>query len=468
MTTHIASEPTRSAFKRTDIVDRTVLPGEPGWDAARQAWNLAVDQQPLAVVFPESTRDVATAVKVAASLGASVVAQGTGHGATAYSSLTNTVLIRTMRLQHVAVDPNARTGGVCRIASGALWGDVGAAAAPFGLAGLGGSSPDVGVVGYTLGGGIGWLSRPFGLACNAVRSIELVTASGDIEVVDARRHPDWFWAMRGGGGGIGVVTALEFELKSVPGVLGGTLAWPAEHGPALLAAWLEWTAQLDDSISSIIRFLHLPDIAGIPAPFRGRRMLTIGIAAIGDLDAAASQVHRMRQLVSPELDTVAPMGSAGLSRLHGDPETPTAGMSHHTLLGGLDEAALESFLEVAGADSQSALVSAEIRHLGGALATAPAGAGALSHIEAPYVLNAVGLAVDRESAHRTYEELGAVVDAMAPWSDGAYLNFVERPGQIAFSDQTAARLSAIKAAADPAGVFQTRVGTSGQPSVPAA
>lgn len=359
-------------------IDGPVLfPGDDGWDGARQAWNLAVEQRPAAVVFPRSTGDVVAAVRMAEDAGATIVTQGTGHGAATHGPLDGRILVRTTNLRDLHI-----AGGTCRVGAGALWGEVAVAAGRYGLSGLAGSSTDVGVVGYTLGGGIGWLSRRYGLASNVVRRIEMVTADGHVRLVDDRHDPDLFWALRGGGGGLGIVTALGFDLFPVASVYAGTLAWDAIHAPVVLAAFREWTATLPEEATSIVRFLDLPPIPEVPEPFRGTRMMTLGAAVIGGAEHGARLVDPMRRIAPLAGDTFAMMPAADLRHLHGDPEGPTPGLAHHTLLAGLPDAALDALVGVAGVDTPAPLISVEVRHLGGALATATGTAKRLAAIKA--------------------------------------------------------------------------------------
>lgn len=451
MTTITHPQTLSSRLASSGLGAKALVPGDLGWDAARQAWNLAVDQRPAAVVFPEDIADVVATVRTARSIGASVVVQGTGHGAASYDDLSNTILIRTTRLRAIDI-----RDGVCTVQAGTLWGEVAQEAAPHGMAPLAGSSPDVGVVGYSLGGGIGWLSRKFGLAANAIRHIDVVTADGEQRRVDHAQDPELFWALRGGGGGFGIVTGIAFDLMPVSTVYGGTLAWDAEHAPALFRAWAEWTSSLDDSITSIIRFLNLPPIPEVPEPFRGRRVVTFGAVGVGDPDHAADEIGKMRGVAAPVMDAFEPMPVTALVRLHGDPEGPTPGMSHHALLSGLPEPAIDALVAQAGADSGSKLVSAEIRHLGGALAQPAHGGGVLSHIAAPYSLMGVGMAADPEQHSESHRELGTMIDAFGPWTAGAYLNFSERSTDSPFDSGTSAALAAIRSQIDPTGMFRLR------------
>ena len=199
-----------------------LLPGDPAWDAARQAWSLSVDQQPAAVTLPTSPQDVVDVVRFARWHGLRVAAQSTGHNAAPLGSLADTILIKTERMRRVSIDPVAR---IARVEAGVVWLEVVEAAARHGLAALAGSSPDVGVVGYTIGGGMSWLGRAYGLSANNVEAIEVVTADGRLVRADACTETDLFWALRGGGS-FGVVTAIELRLFPVTEVYAGLLATP--------------------------------------------------------------------------------------------------------------------------------------------------------------------------------------------------------------------------------------------------
>ena len=194
------------------LIGDIVAPGQPDWDLARRAWNLTVDQRPALVALPANADDVRAVVEFAADAGLKVAPQGTGHNAAAIPSLEDTILISTQRMRGVEIDAAAQTA---RVQAGTLWLEVTEAATPHGLFPLSGSSPDVGVVGYTLGGGLSWLGRKHGLAANHVTAIDVVTPDGRLLRATADEHPDLFWALRGGGGNYGVVTAMEFRLFDV-------------------------------------------------------------------------------------------------------------------------------------------------------------------------------------------------------------------------------------------------------------
>src|SRR5262252_3531701 len=229
-----------------------LTPGDPGWDDARRAWNLAVDQHPTAVAIPRTAHDVVAAVAFAREHGLRVAAQGTGHHAAPLGPLAGTVLIKTHAMRGISIDP---IGRIARVEAGARWQEVADAAAGHGLAGLAGFAPELGVVGHVLGGGLSWLGRCYGLAANNVEAFELVTADGELVRADAVSEPDLFWALRGGGGSFGVVTAIELRLFPVTEVYAGLLYWPAEAGSAVLHVWRKLTEDYPpDEFTTTLRF----------------------------------------------------------------------------------------------------------------------------------------------------------------------------------------------------------------------
>ena len=295
-----------------------VTPADPGWDDARRAWNLAVNQRPAAVAMPRDAGEVAAAVAHARAAGLRVAVQGTGHGAGPRRDLQGALLINTSRMRGASVDPASRSA---RAEAGAQWRDVVPLAAEHGLAALQGSAPDVGVVGYTLGGGAGWLGRRYGLAANAVTAIELVTAAGEPVRADAETEPDLFWALRGGGGNFGVVTALEFRLYPVDSLNAGWLVWPWEETRRVLGRWSEWVETVPDEVSSVGRIMQLPDLPDLPEVVRGRRLVVVDAAILADEGEAARLLAPLREL-GPELDTFAQVPATALSELHMDPPEP--------------------------------------------------------------------------------------------------------------------------------------------------
>src|SRR5215831_10352523 len=253
---------------------KVVVAGQAGYDQARQAWNLAVDERPRVVVVAQSASDAVKAVQFARAHGMRIAPQGTGHGAAPLEPLDGVMLLRTTPMRQVGIDPATRTA---RAEAGAVWQDVTVPAAEHGLAALAGSSPNVGVTGYTLAGGLGWLARRHGLAANSVTAAELVTPGGDLVRTDAGHEPDLFWAVRGGGG-VGVVTALEMRLYPIPELYAGDLFFPIKRAAEVLDTWREWTATVPDEVTSLGHILRLPPLPELPEPLRGRAFAVIEAA----------------------------------------------------------------------------------------------------------------------------------------------------------------------------------------------
>src|SRR5947208_4585146 len=355
-----------------------VTPEDSDWNEARLAWNLAVDQRPAAVAIPETVDDIAQVVRYARANGLRVAGQSTGHNAHPLAEgLEHTVLVKTHRMREVQIDPVAR---VARVEAGALWMDVTHPAGDHGLAPLAGSSPDVGVAGYVLGGGISWLGRKYGLAANSVVAIELVNAEGDLVRASADENADLFWALRGGGGSFGIVTAIELELFPVKELYAGWLIFPMERAEEVLNAWRDWVDTVPDEVTSVGRLLQIPPLPDVPEPLRGRRLVVVEAAMIMD-EAQASRLLKPLRKLGPEMDTFATIPASGLQELHMDPPHPVPGIGDHMLLRDLTRAGIEKAVEVAGANSASPLLSVEFRHLEGALARPEPGHGATAALE---------------------------------------------------------------------------------------
>jgi FAD/FMN-containing dehydrogenase len=437
-----------------DFLDGEVFtPADPEWNEARLAWNLAADQQPVGVVYAESEADVVAVVEHARDNGLHVTTQGTGHFANTLASFDDTILLKTSRLRDVEIDPVGRTA---RVGAGVLWEEVSLAAAEHGLAALAGSSPDVGVVGYTLGGGLGWLARRYGLAANSVVAVELVTADGRRVRADADNDPNLFWAVRGGGGSFGIVTAIEFALYPVAEVYAGILFFPFERSAEILNAWREWTEDTPRELTSAGRLLQFPPIPDIPEPLRGQSFVVVEAAYIGSEADGAALLQPLREL-GPVMDTFAVIPSEDLRHLHMDPPEPVPGVGDGMNLDELTPETVNALVAVAGPGSGSPLISVELRQLGGAVAEASPDHGAVGAIDAAFALFAVGMAVSPEAVEAIEERVAALETALGPWKAGrGYFNFSDTPqeGESLYPPDTYRALQWVKAAYDPAELFQ--------------
>jgi hypothetical protein len=441
-------------FAQLSIDGRIATPDDPDWEEARQAWNLVADPRPAAVAFVEGADDVAAVLRFAKHHELRVLGQGTGHGAVAVGPVEDTIVIKTERMRGVQIDADALTA---RVEAGVLAMELAAAAQRDGLCSMPGSSPNVGVIGFSLGGGLSWVGRRHGFACNRVDAIELVTADGEAKRVDADNDADLFWALRGGGGSYAIVTALHVRLLPIAEVYGGIVIYPAEVGADAIRAYRDWAAEAPDEVTSVVRFLRPPPVPDVPEALRDVPLLTIDGAFIGSQEEGEPLMAPLRELGEPLLDTFAQMPVERLSRIHMDPEPPVPGLTHHSNMRELPDEAIEAFVGVSGPESDSPLLLGELRHLGGALRRPTEGSGALSHIDAEFALFGAGLPMTPELGAAIDTHLDLLVETMRPWAaDGGYFNFVERPCDIEriFDADTCARLAEVKRTYDPDAVIR--------------
>jgi hypothetical protein len=444
-----------SDFSKVSIAGRVATPAGADWDEARQAWNLAADQHPSAVAFAEGVDDVVEVIRFAGERGLKVAGQGTGHGAGALGPLEDTILIKTARMRGIDIDAEAQAA---RVEAGVWSLELGGAAHANGLCFLPGSSPDVGVIGYTLGGGLSWLGRRYGFACNRVIAIELVTAGGENRRVDAENDPDLFWALRGGGGGYAIVTALHLALLPIAELYAGALVLPAELGAEAVRAYRDWAATVPDEVTSIVRFLRLPPLPDVPEPLRDRPLLTIGAACIGSQAEGEKLIAPLRQIGEPIMDTFGQIPTTELSRIHMDPEEPVPALGHHELIRELPDEAIDAFVGTAGPEAGSPLLLAELRQVGGALGRPVENAGALSNLDAAFVMLGIGLPMTPELGAAIDRQLDHLHDTMQPWASGTggYFNFAERPCDVdaILPPETCTRLDEVKRRWDPDDMIQ--------------
>jgi hypothetical protein len=433
---------------QADVAGQVFVPGDPGYDEARRAFNLTADQRPAIVVEAASAADVAASVRFARSHGLRIAPQGTGHGAAPLEPLGSALLLRTSRLRGVQIDPSARTA---RAEAGAVWRDVAVPASDHGLAGLAGSSLGVGVTGYTLGGGIGWLGRRHGLAANSVTAAEIVTPDGQLVRADSEHEADLFWAVRGGGGSVGVVTALEMLLYPVPELYAGVLFFPLRHTAEVLHAWRDWNTSLPDEVTSIGRILRVPPLPTVPDQLRGKDFAMVEAAYLGDEATGADLIAPLREL-DPEIDTFATIRAPALNQLHMDPAEPVPAVGDGVLLTDFPAAAADTLVRLAGPDADTTLVSIEIRHLDGALRRSAVDGGALPSIDASYALFATGNATTPEAVVTVGGQAQALKDALAPWhASYNYYNWADSPApaKALLPPGSYQRLQEIKTSHDP-------------------
>lgn len=414
---------------------RVLLLGDPGFLRAHRPWNLAVEQEVVAVVEAADADDVATLVRWAHENGESVATQPSGHGATGRAS--GAVLLRTSRLDGIEVDPSACTA---RVGSGVRSGDLQLAAAAHGLTALPGSSPVVSVTGAALGGGLSWFGRKYGWMADSILAADVVMADGTTRWVTPDTEPELFWALGGGAGDLVVVTSLELRLHPAPTVFGGRMLWPAAHAREVAAVF---RAMADTAPEELTLWLELLSFPG------AEPMVAIDSTYLGDEVSARELLLPTGALPAPQRDTRSRRSVAELGTITAEPTDPAPGVSRAELLTGLDATDIEELL----AEPIAPLMAVQVRHLAGALAGPTRNPhGPLSE---PFALYMFGSPTDGGVA----DAIGARQAELAgrlPVSGRKPVTFLNPREQLdaALSEASVRRLGALKQTLDPCGTIR--------------
>jgi hypothetical protein len=442
-------------------VTGVVSPGEPGFDSATAVFNLAAPVRPASAVTVRTVEQVSAAIRRAGRERTPVRVLCTGHAAATARPMDGALLVRTRLAGGVEIDPRRR---VARVPAGTLWTDVIEAAARHGLGAPHGSSPLVGAVGYLLRGGVSFYGRRVGVAANSVVAIELVTADGEPRRVDASTDQELFWALRGGGGGLGIVTAVEVRLFPAVQVVTGAAYWPATHADRLLAAWLRWTEDAPREATSSLRVMNLPDLPEIPPALRAGTTLCVDGVVLCETDDevpaargyAEDLLGPLRSVAEPVFDTWETTGPTAAAHTHMDPTEPFPIYGDHMLLDQLDDEGVAALLNVVGEGSGSPLTNVELRQLGGALAEPSPAGGAFDHLDAPLAYLGGGVPFGEVTAEALVGHCATVRAALKPWDTGwtnpTFVEHVDQPQRHLGADVVEA-VDAVRARVDPAGMF---------------
>lgn len=401
------------------VAGPVLLPRDSGYDEERSGFELSVEHRPDVVVGATGAADVLAAVRFAAERNLPVAVQATGHGASV--PVLEGVFISTCRMRGVRIDVGARTAW---IEAGVRWDQVLHEAAVHSLAPLSGSAPFVGAVSYLLGGGVGLLSRRYGYAADHIRRFDLVTADGRFRQVSAESYPDLFWGVRGSRGNLGVVTSVEVDLFPVSRVYGGCLYFDGAAIRQVLNTYFSWTATVPEEVASSVFMVQYPDVVGLPEPLRGRFVVHLRLAHVGD-PAEGERLFRPLKESGPLLmDTVADIPFTEAGAIHGDPETPVASHSKTVLLRQLDAEAVDVLVKLAGPEA-NALFGVELRHVGGALARPAASPSAVGHFPEAVFSAYVASLIEPGQLKAIDKAQQQMIDALERWTvDGLCLNFL--------------------------------------------
>ncbi|GAB90480.1 FAD-binding oxidoreductase [Gordonia rhizosphera] len=435
------------------IVGDVYGPGDPGYDVSRRGFNVLADHRPAVIVCAVNRFDVVEAVRFAAEEGLRVAILATGHGPG--TAADGALLVNTSAMTDVRVDPIERTATV---SAGAKWGPVLEQAQQHGLAPLLGSTTDVGVVGYTLGGGFGWLGRKYGLASDSVRSFGVVTPAGEPITASATSHPDIFWALKGGGAGsIGVVTDVVLDLFPVSTVYGGNLFYPAEDAAEVMRRFARWAPEQGEDLTSAVTLMNFPPLEMVPEPLRGKSFVLVRGCWSGDLEVGKAVIDEWRDWKTPAMDMWGEMPFAAADSISMDPTDPMPSMMTTEWCDDLPDEAIDILVSrvLPRLGSTPIILLAELRHSGGAIARGAAEAVNDRGRSGTFLLEMVSVVPDPHVGLAVESALRLTRKALEPYVTGAaYLNFLEGEERVArsassFSDTNRARVAQIKASLDP-------------------
>lgn len=455
---------------RTALGSAVLEPGSPEYLTEILSFNLSVTHSPDVAVAARTTADIVAAVNVAAEFGTPLSVQATGHGGD--WPINGGILVSTKRLSQVAIDPVAKTATV---GPATKWDTVLAASAPYGLAGLCGSAPDVGVVGYTLGGGLSPLGRSFGFAADLVREIEVVTPDGLVRRVDAASQGldgDLFWALRGGKTGLGVVTEMTFDLLPISTVYGGALFFAAEDAAHVMHYWAEWVKTVPESVCTSAAILRLPPLPEVPEMLQGKTVLHIRVAITRNGPVEEALLAQLRNAAPALLDSVGEIPMTAIGTIHSDPADPVPFWARGVLLKDCDNKLIDTVLGLAGPDHDLPLLAVEIRQFGGALARRPKVANAVGGRDAGFQLFVVGMVMPQMPPGLVPMAGNTLLAAAEPWTTGGtQINFHGAPTDPeklahAWPAEVHERLQAVRQQVDPTGILRAAAATAAE-EVPA-
>jgi FAD/FMN-containing dehydrogenase len=435
-----------------------IQPGDAAYDAARTVFWGNVDARPALIVQAVDEIDVMAAVDYARETGTPLAVRSGGHSFAGFGMVDDGIVVDLSGMKALRIDPVRRTA---RVQPGLTWGEYADAAQVYGLATTSGDVHSVGVGGLTVGGGIGWMVRKYGLTIDHLRSVEIVTADGRLLRASATEHPDLFWAVRGGGGNFGIITSLEFELKPAGTILGGGVFYPATDATAaarIIRQAADYAAQAPDELTTMVMVMHAPPAPFIPAERVGELVVLVAFCYVGDLAEGERVIAPLRRLGEPIADMVMPMPYPGMFDLTRDLATPGKRLAVRSLY--LEEVtdAIAATIVAHSAQADAPFAMAQLRVLGGTMARIPAEATAFGHRDKPFMLSAIAEWEDPAEDARQQAWVARFYAALRPHAAGVYVNFVQDEGEDrvreAYRPDTFARLAAVKAAYDPTNLFR--------------
>ena len=443
-------------YRLDDFGGELFHPGDAEYDTARKVFNGMIDRRPAVIARCTSADDVAAAVKLARDFNLPLSVRGGGHGVTGSAVCDDGVCIDLRGMKAISVDPVNRT---VRAEGGVNWGEFDAATQAHGLAVTGGRHPDTGIAGLTLGSGSGWLERKFGYVCDNLVAAEMVTADGRQVVASETENPDLFWAIRGGGGNFGVVTAFHLRLHPLgPIVVGGVLFYPGEMAADIARFYRDFMASAPDELGGGMVFTMGPPAEQFPDSIRGKPVVGIIVCYAGPEADANAVLAPLRAYAKPAIDLVQPMPYLAVQKLT-EGGNPIGVRNYWTadFYTALPDEAIDTLVAQA-ARRPSPIGSFVLVPGGGAPARVPDDATAFTQRQPPWSVHYLTMWFDPADDAKNIAFTKQAAGAMKPWATGkVYLNYIgdEGEGRIdsSFGPETMARLRAIKAKYDPDNLF---------------
>ena len=438
---------------RSRLRGRLITADSADYDEARRVLYFNVDRRPRAIVRAADAQDVATVVNFARDHSLPLAVRSGGHSLAYLSVIDNAIVVDLSDMARVSIDPEAR---IARVQPGATSGDLAGPANDYGLALSTGDTHSVGMGGLTTGGGIGFMVRKYGLAIDNLLAAQVVTAAGDIVTTSAEEHRDLFWAIRGGGGNVGIVTEFVFRLAPVGQILGGELMLPASR--AVLRGYLDYAASAPDDLTTIANLMYAPPAPHVPPEHVGKLVLSILVSWTGDIPAGERALAPLRALATPVADAVAPIPYPEIYRFTEHQAAPHAASIRMMFADELSDGALDAALSaMVQASSPFSLI--QFRGLGGAMARVANDATAFAHRERRFFVAIIGLWLDADEDAAVHEAWTAALwRTFRREGSGVYVNFLEVEGPYrvheAYPPATYARLAAIKRRYDPRNLFR--------------
>ncbi len=429
-------------------------PASPAYEIARHVWNGMIDRYPALIARCATAADVAAAVRFGVERGLPIAVRGGGHNVAGNATCDNGLVIDLSLLKRIEVDERAR---VAHAEAGLVWREFDASTAAAGLATTGGLVSSTGIAGFTLGGGIGWLMRRYGLACDNLVAAELVTADGERIRASEEENQELFWGLRGGGGNFGVVTTFSYRLHPVATVLGGLVLHEAARAAEVLEFFRAFVADAPDELTGLAAFLTAPPAPFVPLDLQGRAVVALVVCYCGDLAEGERVLAPLRRFGPPRADVIGPMPYLALQQMF-DAGAP-AGLRNYWKSGyvrALDDRAIETIVAHASR-ARSPLTQVHLHQMGGAVARVADDASAFGHRAAPFTLNIVGTWEEPAADDANLMWVRDFWSAIEPATAGVYVNFLGEEGdervRAAYPAAVHARLAALKARYDPGNVF---------------